>query len=220
MDRFAAEAWCVVTGRHFFRTKLECAFDSEAKGSRVLLEDPREASSRSLRNPQGLARSLRYQAEDNYWRIGVVFWIQRRRYLTPARVKLIRAGLEPLVLGAADEGLENRVRCLVFRLRRPGYFERLSYGLDRNGDPDWSRLPWRSLPGYREQWEAVAWRPSSQTSGCGSGPAASPLRAEEDVELPFRDGVGTEGRDFSHVVNRHPHPLPRLPEICPPQRES
>ena len=169
VDRFAIRAWCVATGRDFFRAKLECALDSMSKGSRVLFEDPWEGPSRPLRHRPGFARSLRYRAEDNYQRIGVAFWIQRRRYLTPARVKRIRAGLEPLVLGAADEGLESRVRCLVFRLRRPGYFERLSYGLDRNGDPDWSRLPWRSLPRYREQWEAAA----RGRSACGPRAAAA-----------------------------------------------
>jgi hypothetical protein len=45
-------------------------------------------------------------------------------------------------LGPADDGLEDRVRCLVFRLRRPEYFERLRYSLDRDGRP---RLEPRAL---------------------------------------------------------------------------
>jgi hypothetical protein len=85
-------------------------------------------------------------------------------------VKRILQGLGPLSIPAADEGLENRVRCLVFRLRRPDYFERLRYGLDRNGDPDWKRQPWRSLPDYREQWEAMVRR----NSACGPRPTSSP----------------------------------------------
>jgi hypothetical protein len=89
---------------------------------------------------------------------------------------------------AADEGLENRVRCAMFRLRRPGYFERLRYSLDRNGDPDWNRQPWRSLPRYREQWEAMARR----NSGCGSPPAASPLRAGPSHARP--PGSGSDAR--------------------------
>jgi hypothetical protein len=170
VDRFAAEAWCVAVGRSSFRTKLECALNSMPKGSRVLSQDPREGLFRSLRYPAGHARSLRYRAEDPWRRIGVVFWRQRRRYLTPARVKRILQGLGPLSIPAADEGLENRVRCLVFRLRRPDYFERLRYGLDRNGDPDWKRQPWRSLPDYREQWEAMVRR----NSACGPRPTSSP----------------------------------------------
>ena len=95
----------------------------------------------------------------------MAFWIQRRRYLTAARVRRIRAGLERFRFEDTDEGLENRVRCLVFRLERPGYFERLSYGLDRNGDPDWSREPWRSFAGYREQWESARRESSEDAAG-------------------------------------------------------
>ena len=115
VDRFAASAWCVVMGRHFFRTKLECALESEAKPLRVLSQDRRK----------GWARSLRYRAEGPWRRMGVVFWLQRRRYLTRARVRRMFRRQEPVSLGPGNEGLENRVRCLVFRLRRPGYFERL-----------------------------------------------------------------------------------------------
>ena len=115
VDRFAASAWCVVMGRHFFRTKLECALESEVKPLRVLSQDRRK----------GWARSLRYRAEDPWRRMGVVFWLQRRRYLTRARVRRMFRRQEPVSLGSGNEGLENRVRCLVFRLRRPGYFERL-----------------------------------------------------------------------------------------------
>jgi hypothetical protein len=178
VDQFAASAWCVVMGRHFIRTKLECAFESEAKASRVLSKDHREACSQLLRSRVGWARSLRYRAEDPWRRIGVAFWVQRRRYLTRARARRMFRGQEPVSLGPANEGLENRVRCLVFRLRRPGYFERLRYSLDRNGDPDWSRLPWRSLPRYREQWEAARRTPPLRESDCRSHfatpPASSP----------------------------------------------
>jgi hypothetical protein len=192
VDRFAAEAWCVAVGRSFFRTKLECALDSVPKGSRVLSQDLQEGLSRSLRYPAGYARSLRYRAEDPWWRIGVTFWRQRRRYLTPARVKRMLAGREAVVVRAADEGLENRVRCLVFRLRRPGYFERLRYGLDRNGDPDWNRQPWRSLPDYREQWEAMVRR----NSACGSRrAAASPFRTRPSHARPPDAGPPGSGSD-------------------------
>ena len=64
----------------------------KARGSSP--KDAREGRSRSRRRRPGFARSLRYRAEDNYQRIGVSFWIQRRRYLTAARVRRIRAGLE------------------------------------------------------------------------------------------------------------------------------
>jgi hypothetical protein len=135
-------------------------FGIRGKTFAILSQDPRK----------GWARSLRYRAEDPWRRMGVVFWLQRRRYLTLARVRRMFRGQEPVSLGPANEGLDNRVRCLVFRLRRPGYFERLRYSLDRNGDPDWSQQPWRSLPRYRQQWEAARCR----RSACGAVPP--PLR--------------------------------------------
>jgi hypothetical protein len=46
VDRFAIRAWCVATGRGFFRTKLECALDSMPNGLRVLFEAAREGHSR------------------------------------------------------------------------------------------------------------------------------------------------------------------------------
>ena len=83
VDQFAASAWCVVMGRNFFRTKPESPLDSRAEGSRVLSPDaPR------------LVLSLRYRAEDPWRRIAVTFWLQRRRYLTSARVKRMFQGQE------------------------------------------------------------------------------------------------------------------------------
>ena len=204
VDRFAIGAWCVATGRDFFRTKLECAFDSMQKGSRVLAQDAREGRSQSRRRRPGFARSLRYRAEDNYRRVGVAFWIQRRRYLTPARVRRIRAGLERFRFEDTDEGLESRVRCLVFRLRRPGYFERLRYGLDRNGDPDWSREPWRSLPGYREQWEAAR-RPNSEPASSGSASCSGSTSAGPSGHFrPHDAGVdaGSPATEAATMANR------------------
>jgi hypothetical protein len=130
VDQMTASAWCQAVGRRFFGTKLECALESEAEHSRVLSEE--------------CFGALRYRAEDNWRRIGIVFWVQHRRFLTTARLKRMLAGLEPLSVPGPNEGLESRVRCRVFRLRRPGYFERLRYRLDRNGAPDREREPWRS----------------------------------------------------------------------------
>ena len=221
-DWFAAQAWCVAVGRDFFRTKLESPLDSVAKSSRVLAQDPREARMRSLRRPPGFARTLRYRAEDKYRRIGVALWIQRRRYLTAARVKRIMAGFERFRIeeAAADAGLESRVRCLVFRLRRPGYFERMSYGLDRNGDPDWSREPWRSMPGYREQWEAARRLNAAHTNSPVDGDSGSQpwtpayagvtppeQRAASALVIPAKSGIhdfptGSVGGDEGRVVQR------------------
>ena len=222
VDRFALRAWCMAMGRDSFRTKLESPLDSVQKGLWVLAQDA--CFVRSRRTRPGFARSLRYQAQDNYRRIGVAFWIQRRRYITRARTRRIMAGLERFRVRAADEGLEGRVRCLVFRMRRPGYDERMYYGLDRNGDPDWSREPWRSMPAYRQEWEAarrgnrcggypepaggtasVPTGPACEsgthasTSHAGSGRAVEPARASNRGE-GFADRIReAASRVFSRV---------------------
>ena len=146
-------------------------FGIRGKTFAILSQDPRK----------GWVRSLRYRAEDPWLRMGVVFWLQRRRYLTLARVRRMFRGQEPVSLGPANEGLENRVRCLVFRLRRPGYFERLRYSLGRNGDPDWSQPPWCSLPRYREQWEAARRR-----AACESRPTVTARRRARPCRIKHR----------------------------------
>jgi hypothetical protein len=125
--------------------------------------------------------------EDNWRRIGVAFWVQRRRYLTVARLKRMLQGLEPAVMPGPGEGLESRVRCLVFRLRRPGYFERLRYSLDRNGNPDWDRQPWKSLPGSaREAYD----RRAAEEATCLS------LRQRHLAEQP-REEEPQDGSDLA-----------------------
>jgi hypothetical protein len=160
VDQMAASAWCQAVGRRFFGTKLECALESRGQGSRVLLQE--------CRGP------MRYRAEDNWRRIGIVFWVQHRRFLTTARLKRMLAGLEPLSVPGPNEGLESRVRCRVFRLRRPGYFERLRYGLDRNGAPDWECELWRSAV----QSGKVPRRRRAEARV--SGPAGAALFANEE----------------------------------------
>ena len=135
-DQMAAVAWCEATGRGTFGTKLECALESSAKGSRFLAQDSR-------RPPRHGLQPLRYRGEDHWRRIGIAFWVQHRRYLTRERLMRALTGLETVAWPAPNEGLETRIRCRIFRLRRPGYFERLRYGLDPNGDPDHNSEPWR-----------------------------------------------------------------------------
>ena len=110
---------------------------------------------------------------DRWTRAGLVFWRQRRRRLGAGRLgrrlaeRLRGADLaSPKGWLAAFEqetatlqgqsnvshagrghGLawESAIRCRRFRLAKPGAIERERYSLLKNGDPDWSREPWRSL---------------------------------------------------------------------------
>jgi hypothetical protein len=99
---------------------------------------------------------LRFKVKDEWRRIGLVFWVQRKKYRTVARLLRVLLGVESVACPGPGQGLEARVRSRIFRLRRPRPLERARLALDPNGNPDWSREPWRSLPGYREQREAVA----------------------------------------------------------------
>ena len=73
--------------------------------------------------------------EDPYRRIGIVFWVQRRRYWNPQRIGRVLAGVDPVPAPEGLRGLEGGLRCLVFRMRKPrNWDERLRYGLDRQGN--------------------------------------------------------------------------------------
>jgi hypothetical protein len=78
----------------------------------------------------------------NHWRrIGMVYWLQRRRYWTMKRfVQDVLSGQRSPVPSVA-QALEGKLRKRVYRLRRPGLIERMQYGLDRDGYADPNPVP-------------------------------------------------------------------------------
>jgi hypothetical protein len=73
--------------------------------------------------------------EDPYRRIGMVFWVQHRRYSNPRRLGRVLAGFDPVAAVEELRTLEGGLRCLVFRMRKPkNWDERFRYGLDREGN--------------------------------------------------------------------------------------
>jgi hypothetical protein len=110
---------------------------------------------------------LNFGIRDPWRRIGLRFWMQRKRYWTLARLRRmlssepgVGAGLVPAPIGhpqgvplhtlgvappGLNEGLERAVRSRVFRLAKPGAIERYRYSLTAKGDPDWEREPWKTL---------------------------------------------------------------------------
>jgi hypothetical protein len=119
IDEIALRAWCLARRMHLSGTKLESPLISGTNRPRVPTE------SRFARR--------RYSVVDRWTRAGMVFWCQRRRRLAgwPLGYRLY----------------EGAVRCLLFRIAKPGALERDRYRLLANGDPDWTREPWRSLKG-------------------------------------------------------------------------
>jgi len=87
--------------------------------------------------------SLNFRIKDHRRRIGLVYWIQRRRFWTTERQILAQqwkdlGSKEPLPVPSVGQMLEEKLRKLEFRLARPRFVERLTYRLDRDGvyDPN------------------------------------------------------------------------------------
>lgn len=126
VERLAAQAWYVFRSRKVCGTKPERALDSWAGPSQVFL--------RSMNCPSPFRR--RFGVKDQIRRIGLLFWVQRRRYYvleTMERLlRMVRAGRQ-FELPSPGEEWETAPRCRVFRLAKPGLEERLLYALDREG---------------------------------------------------------------------------------------
>jgi len=72
---------------------------------------------------------------DQRRRVGITYWVQRKRYWTPERVVLAALNQYPAGVPTVGEALEEKLRHRVFRLGRLGLWDRLHYGLDKQGNP-------------------------------------------------------------------------------------
>ena len=116
LDQLSAWIWCFRTRLRRLGSKPESSLFSDGEAPRV--------TSRT-----------RIRVEDPYRRIGVVFWVQRRRYWNPRRIGRVLAALDPVPAIEELWKLEGGLRCLVFRMHRPrNWDERFCYGLDREGN--------------------------------------------------------------------------------------
>ena len=114
--RLSAWVWCFRTRLRQVGAKPECTVFSGGKEPRVISR-------------------TRIRVEDPYRRIGVVFWVQRRRYWNPKRIARVLAGLDPVPGLEELRAPEGGLRRLVFRMRKPrNWDERFRYGLDREGN--------------------------------------------------------------------------------------
>ena len=89
---------------------------------------------------------LHFRIKDHRRRIGLVYWVQRRRFWTLERqIQALEyedlGSKEPLPIPSVGEMLEEKLRKLEFRLARPRFVERLTYRLDRDGVYDPSLPP-------------------------------------------------------------------------------
>jgi hypothetical protein len=114
--RLSAWVWCFRSRLRELGPKPECAVFSCDEAPRVISR-------------------TRIRVEDPYRRIGMVFWVQHRRYWNPRRLGRVLAGFDPVAAVEELRTLEGGLRCLVFRMRKPkNWDERFRYGLDREGN--------------------------------------------------------------------------------------
>ena len=127
LDQLSAWVWC-------FRTRLGGSASWGVRWGVKSGANP-ECSVFSCGEAPRVTSRTRIRVEDPYRRIGVVFWVQRRRYWNPRRIARVLAGLDPAPAVEELRRLEGGLRCLVFRMRKPrNWEERFRYGLDRQGN--------------------------------------------------------------------------------------
>jgi len=88
----------------------------------------------SMRSEPPQLSILPIRMVDERRRVGITYWVQRKRYWTPLRVVLAALNQYPVGVPTVGEALEERLRHRVFRLGRPGLWDRLRYGLDIDGN--------------------------------------------------------------------------------------
>ena len=119
MERATALVWCM------------------AWRAGVLGSKPQSSLFRVASTPLSLPQSpTRFRIINHWQRIGLVYWVQRRRYWTMKRFWKDRASGAEIPIPSVGEVMEAKLRKRVFRLGRPGFIERMRYRLDREGNFD------------------------------------------------------------------------------------
>jgi len=139
VERVAAMVWCMAWRAGVLGSKRQSQFFSR--------------DSRSLSRARLLFRMK------NHWRrIGMVCWVQRKRYWTGKRfVQDVLNGV-PSPVPTVAQALESKLRKRVFRLGRPDFLEQMRYRLDRDGvfEPD-APLPDPALLRLHQELFAGRW---------------------------------------------------------------
>ncbi len=105
-EHLAVRAWCVARRAARLGSKPEYSLESMERCPRLPALSPSPI-----------------RIEDRWRRIGLVFWVQRRRYWTLERQVRVMLGAEPFAPPPPGHQLEQRWRRRRFRPGRPGLWE-------------------------------------------------------------------------------------------------
>jgi len=138
VERVAAQVWCMAWRTGVLGSKRQ---------SPLFRKDSR-------RLPR--ARLL-FRIKDSALRIGMVYWVQRKRYWTGKRlIQDILSGI-PSPVPTVAQALESKLRKRVYPLGRPDFLEQVRYGLDRDGFLDPHAPPNPSLLRLHQKLYAGRW---------------------------------------------------------------
>ncbi|HMD97234.1 MAG TPA: hypothetical protein VKM93_07915 [Terriglobia bacterium] len=138
VERVTAQVWCLAWRTGVLGPKPE---------SPLFRKDSRRLSR---------ARLL-FRIRDPRLRIGMVYWVQRKRYWTAKRwIQDVLNGV-PSPVPTVAQALESKLRKRVYRLGRPDFVEQVRYGLDRNGFPDPHAPPNPALLRLHEKLYSGRW---------------------------------------------------------------
>jgi len=138
VERVVAQVWCLAWRTGLLGSKPQ---------SHLFKRDSR-------RLPR--ARLL-FRIKDPRLRIGMVYWVQRKRYWTGKRfIQDVLNGV-PSPVPTVAQALESKLRKRVYRLGRPDFVEQVRYGLDRQGSVDPHASPDPSLLRLHEKLYAGRW---------------------------------------------------------------
>jgi len=115
LDQFAAKVWLL------------------ARAAGVNGRKPRLAKFSKRSGPLPTRRLL-FRVVDEHRRIGLVYWVQRKRFWTLARKLGVLAGIYPANVPTVGEALQDKLRHRVYRMKRPGLWERQRLGLNQYGN--------------------------------------------------------------------------------------
>jgi len=131
------------------------------------------------------ARLLLFRMVDQHRRIGIVYWVQRKRYWTLARKLEVLAGIYPAKVPTLGEALQDKLRHRVYRMRRPGLWEQQRLWADAHRN----RVPPAGPDGFRPAGPGVQPGQTGQTGENRGNGDTTRMEVGPESNQPGHDGA-------------------------------